>query len=104
MMDPQNADRLTSESGGSPLYDRVHAVVAGEIAQMLNIAEEVVQPSSVLLDLGAQSLDFVDLVFRLERACNVDIPRTFLLPDSYTIDALVQAIVDALNGGPVAAA
>src|SRR6476620_4752627 len=37
--------------------------------------EEVKLDSSLINDLGAESIDFLDIVFRLERAFKVKIPR-----------------------------
>lgn len=46
------------------------------VADVLVIDEEEVQLSSRLIaDLGAESIDFLDLVFQLEREFDVKIPR-----------------------------
>jgi len=37
--------------------------------------DEVVMKAKVIDDLGAESLDFLDIVFRIERAFDVKIPR-----------------------------
>lgn len=37
--------------------------------------DEVVMKAKVMDDLGAESLDFLDIVFRIERAFDVKIPR-----------------------------
>ncbi len=37
--------------------------------------DEVTQDAKVIDDLGAESLDFLDIVFRLERAFKIKIPR-----------------------------
>ena len=40
-------------------------------------------PESTLQgDLGAESIDFLDIVFRLEREFNIKIPRGELFPES----------------------
>jgi acyl carrier protein len=50
--------------------------VAGIVADALPCEIERVTPQASLIDdLGAQSIDFLDLVFRLERAFKVKIPR-----------------------------
>lgn len=50
--------------------------VAGIIAAALPCDLERVHPQTSLIDdLGAQSVDFLDVVFRLERAFKVKIPR-----------------------------
>lgn len=50
--------------------------VADIIADVLVIDKNDIQPdSSLIKDLGAESIDFLDLIFRLERAFNIKIPR-----------------------------
>ena len=42
-------------------------------------------------DLGAESIDFLDIVFRLEKAFNIKIPRGDLFPDNIlTSEEFVQ--------------
>lgn len=54
----------------------VFAKVADIVADVLVIdITEVKEDSSLIKDLGAESIDFLDLVFRLERAFNIKIPR-----------------------------
>ncbi len=54
------------------LYDRVRA----SIAEALAIDAAKIGPEASLIDdLGAESIDFLDLVFRLETAYGVKIPR-----------------------------
>lgn len=50
--------------------------VAEIIADALGCDEDEVKPDSSLIDdLGAESIDFLDIVFRLEREFKVKIPR-----------------------------
>jgi acyl carrier protein len=42
--------------------------------------EEVTENSTLMGDLGAESIDFLDVVFRLEKAFNIKIPREELFP------------------------
>jgi acyl carrier protein len=50
--------------------------VADTMADALGCDKEEVKPNSSLIDdLGAESIDFLDIVFRLERAFKVKIPR-----------------------------
>src|SRR3954454_5472462 len=44
--------------------------------------EEVKLDASLINDLGAESIDFLDIVFRLERGFKVKIPRGKLLADA----------------------
>jgi acyl carrier protein len=66
-----------SESGG--IYERVVRV----LVKSLNVDEDEVTPRATLQgDLGAESIDFLDIVFRLEREFGIDIPGGELFPDS----------------------
>src|SRR5881397_2493638 len=50
--------------------------VAATMADALGCEVEEVKPQASLIDdLGAESIDFLDIVFRLERAFKVKIPR-----------------------------
>jgi acyl carrier protein len=54
------------------LFEKVRSC----IAEALGLdAEEVSYSSRLIGDLGAESLDFLDIAFRLERAFDVRIPR-----------------------------
>jgi len=54
----------------------VYPKIAGIIAEALPCEiERVKLDASLIDDLGAQSIDFLDIVFRLERAFKVKIPR-----------------------------
>jgi acyl carrier protein len=54
----------------------VYPKIAEIIAAALPCEIERVKPEASLIDdLGAQSIDFLDIVFRLERAFKVKIPR-----------------------------
>jgi acyl carrier protein len=57
--------------------------VASVLAESLGVGEDDVIPSATLQgDLGAESIDFLDIVFRLEREFGIKIPRGELFPDS----------------------
>lgn len=58
------------------LYERVRLLVADVLAVD---AAKVVPNASLIDDLGAESIDFLDLVFRLETDYGVKIPRDGLL-------------------------
>jgi acyl carrier protein len=54
----------------------IFAKVAATMADALGCDLEQVKPDASLIDhLGAESIDFLDIVFRLERAFKVKIPR-----------------------------
>ncbi len=44
--------------------------------------EEVIPEATLTGDLGAESIDFLDIVFRLEKAFDIKIPRGELFPDN----------------------
>jgi acyl carrier protein len=54
------------------IFDKVKEI----IVDVLVIDEDKVQPTSRLIaDLGAESIDFLDLVFQLEKEFSIKIPR-----------------------------
>jgi acyl carrier protein len=56
--------------------ERVYPKVREIIADVLVIDEdEVSQTSRLIADLGAESIDFLDLVFQLEKEFGIKIPR-----------------------------
>ena len=63
--------------------DAVFPKVAETIADALGCdVDEVTRDASLINDLGAESIDFLDLVFRLEREFKVKIPRGKIVEDS----------------------
>src|SRR5580692_7866257 len=66
-----------------PSQDEIFAKVSATLVEALNVDEEEIQPTSTLQgDLGAESIDFLDIVFRLEREFGIKIPRGELFPES----------------------
>ena len=63
--------------------DDIYKKVSNTLVEALNVDEEEIQPNSTLQgDLGAESIDFLDIVFRLEREFAIKIPRGELFPES----------------------
>src|SRR5262245_52057950 len=63
--------------------DEIYKKVSNTLVEALNVDEEEIQPTSTLQgDLGAESIDFLDIVFRLEREFGIKIPRGELFPES----------------------
>ena len=63
--------------------DEIYEKVTGTLVEALNVDQEEVTPQSTLQgDLGAESIDFLDIVFRLEREFGIKIPRGELFPES----------------------
>jgi acyl carrier protein len=61
----------------------VYPKVAQIIADALGTEVAEVKPTAPLIEeLGAESIDFLDLVFRLERAFGVKIPRGKIVEDA----------------------
>jgi acyl carrier protein len=61
----------------------VSARVTRVLVETLNVDEDEVRPAATLQgDLGAESIDFLDIVFRLEREFGIKIPRGELFPES----------------------
>jgi acyl carrier protein len=60
----------------------VFTKVQSALVDALGVDEDEVTPSARLVgDLGAESIDFLDIVFRLEKAFNIKIPRGELFPE-----------------------
>ena len=58
------------------------------ISQALKVDENKVSlESSLIKDLGAESIDFLDIVFRLEKAFKIKIPKGELFPEKILADA-----------------
>ena len=63
--------------------EEVYPKVAETIADALGCDVDEVQPQlSLIDDLDAESIDFLDLVFRLERAFGMKIPRGKIVEDA----------------------
>ena len=63
--------------------DEIYGKVTQVLVDSLNVDEGDVTPTATLQgDLGAESIDFLDIVFRLEREFGIRIPRGELFPES----------------------
>ncbi len=49
--------------------------------------DEVTAEATLTGDLGAESIDFLDIVFRLEKAFDIKIPRGELFPENILTDS-----------------
>ena len=66
-----------------PTQEEIYSKVSATLVEALNVDEEDIKPTSTLQgDLGAESIDFLDIVFRLEREFGIKIPRGELFPES----------------------
>jgi len=66
-----------------PTKDEIFEKVRTTLVDALNVDDDDVKLTSRLrADLNAESIDFLDIVFRLEKQFNVKIPREELFPES----------------------
>jgi len=65
-----------------PSSEEVFDKVRTALVDALGVDEDEVTPEATMVgDLGAESIDFLDIVFRLEKAFNIKIPRGELFPE-----------------------
>lgn len=68
--------------------DEIYKKVQGVLVDALGVDEDEVTPSATLRgDLGAESIDFLDIVFRLEKAFGIKIPRNEMFPEDVVTNA-----------------
>ena len=80
-----------------PTQEEIYTKVSATLVEALNVEEEEINPKSTLQgDLGAESIDFLDIVFRLEREFGIKIPRGELFPES-----IFQGDPDLVQNGRV---
>ena len=66
-----------------PSQSEIYEKVSATLVDALNVDEEDIKPTATLSgDLGAESIDFLDIVFRLEREFGIKIDRNELFPES----------------------
>ena len=66
-----------------PTKEEVFEKIQTALVDALGVDEEDVTPEATLVgDLGAESIDFLDIVFRLEKAFDIKIPRGELFPET----------------------
>lgn len=71
-----------------PSNEEIFEKIRTALVDALGVDEEEVRPEATLVgDLGAESIDFLDIVFRLEKAFNIKIPRGELFPEDILTDA-----------------
>src|ERR1700736_2027375 len=80
-----------------PTQEEIFHKVSATLVEALNVDEDDIKPTSTLQgDLGAESIDFLDIVFRLEREFGIKIPRGELFPES-----IFQGDPDLVQNGRV---
>ncbi len=66
--------------------DEIFSKVRTALVDALGIDDDEVTPEAKLVgDLGAESIDFLDIVFRLEKSFNIKIPRGELFPENLSL-------------------
>ena len=81
-----------------PSRDEIYEKVRTALVDALGVDEDEVSPSATMVgDLGAESIDFLDIVFRLEKAFGIKIPRGELFPEEVlsSADFVVNGKVNA---------
>ena len=82
-----------------PSQQEIYEKVSATLVEALNVEQDEISPASTLQgDLGAESIDFLDIVFRLEREFGIKIPRNELFPES-----IFQGDPDFVQNGKVTA-
>ena len=67
--------------------DNIFDQVRNTLIDALGVDDSEVTPdASLTRDLGAESIDFLDIVFRLEKAFDIKIPRGDLFPENVLTD------------------
>src|ERR1700682_4779099 len=80
-----------------PSQEEIYQKVSATLVDALNVDHDEITPKSTLQgDLGAESIDFLDIVFRLEREFGIKIPRNELFPES-----IFQGDPDFVQNGKV---
>lgn len=71
-----------------PTKDEIYDKIKTALVDALGVDEDEVKPEATLVgDLGAESIDFLDIVFRLEKAFDIKIPRGELFPEDILTNA-----------------
>lgn len=71
-----------------PTKEEVFEKIQAALIEALGVDEDEVTPEATMVgDLGAESIDFLDIVFRLEKAFGIEIPRAELFPEDILTNA-----------------
>jgi acyl carrier protein len=71
-----------------PTKAEVFEKVKTALVDALGVDDDDVTPEATMVgDLGAESIDFLDIVFRLEKSFGIEIPRSELFPDDVLTNA-----------------
>ena len=68
--------------------EEVFEKIRTALVDALGVDDDEVTPEATLVGgLGAESIDFLDIVFRLEKAFNIEVPRSELFPEDILTNA-----------------
>jgi acyl carrier protein len=88
-------------------FDEILSGVKDEIAETLNLEKSAIANQQLLVaDLGAESIDFIDLTFRLEKRFKIEIPEGELFESAeqssttLTVNSVAQYILGRLPAKP----
>jgi acyl carrier protein len=71
-----------------PTKEEVFEKIQAALVDALGVDDDEVTPDATMVgDLGAESIDFLDIVFRLEKAFEIEIPRQELFPEDILTNA-----------------
>ena len=71
-----------------PTKAEVFEKIQEALVDALGVEDDEVTPEATMVgDLGAESIDFLDIVFRLEKAFEIEIPRSELFPEDILTNA-----------------
>ena len=71
-----------------PTQEEVFEKVKEALMDALGVDDDEVTPDATMVgDLGAESIDFLDIVFKLEKSFDIEIPRDELFPDDILTNA-----------------
>jgi acyl carrier protein len=74
-----------------PTKDEIFEKVQSTLVDALGVDEDdVTRDATLFNDLGAESIDLLDIVFRLERNFGIKIPRGELFPENVSDPELVE--------------
>lgn len=84
----------------APTSEEVFGKVQSALVEALGVDDDEVTPEATIIgDLGAESIDFLDIVFRLEKAFGIKIAKEELSPESVLQnDSLVKDGVVTAEG------
>ena len=71
-----------------PLNEEIFKKIQTALVDALGVDDDEITPEATMVgDLGAESIDFLDIVFRLEKTFGIEIPRAELFPEDILTSA-----------------